>query len=149
MSNARIHEFDLRVRYAETDRMGVVYYGNYLMYFEVARAEFMRHVGIPYSEMERRGIVMAVSEVYCRYRQPAFFDDVLLIRTWVSEMSRVRVKFEHEIYRKETMELLATGYARLGCVSPAGRIQRLPEDIANALESKLIVEAGEREQFGG
>ena len=138
MTDSHVHEFDLRVRYAETDRMGVVYYGNYLMYFEVARAEYMRDAGIPYSEMERRNVIMAVSEVYCRYRQPAFFDDVLLIRTWISEMSRVRVKFEHEIRRKETGELLATGYARLGCVTTEGRVQRLPEDLAEVLAARCV-----------
>lgn len=99
----------LRVRYAETDQMGVVYHGNFFQYFEVARAESIRDLGITYADMERMGVIMPVIEVQCRYLKPARYDDLLTIKLILKELPPGhKVEFFHEVYN-EKEELLATG----------------------------------------
>lgn len=103
-------ETTVRVRYAETDRMGVVYYGNYFMYFEVGRVEWCRARGFNYRDMERdEGAMLVVGEAKCRYRAPARFDDLLRIRTSVGRARSNVVIFVYEIDNAETGERLATG----------------------------------------
>ena len=99
----------IRVRYAETDQMGVVYHGNYFPYFESARAESIRQLGFTYADMERMGVIMPVIDVHCRYLRPARYDDLLTIRTIVKELPvHHKIEFHHEVYN-EQKELLATG----------------------------------------
>ena len=86
-----------RVRYAETDKMGVVYHSNYIIYFELGRTEAMRRIGITYSELEKRGYGLAVIETGARYRSAARYDDLLTIRTWLREVRKTRLRFEYEI----------------------------------------------------
>ena len=93
-------EIQLRVRYGETDRMGFVYYGNYATYFEVARVEALREMGISYREMEDGGISLPVSEYKIKYIKPAFYDDQLLIKTQIREMPGVRIVFHYESYNQ-------------------------------------------------
>ncbi len=103
-------ETKLRVRYAETDKMGVVYYGNYYIYFEVGRVEYMRQRGVNYREMELQDdSFIVVAESKCRYRRPARYDDPLRIRTCVLAAKRRTIHFGYEIIHDETGELLATG----------------------------------------
>lgn len=104
-----ISETTIRVRYAETDQMGVVYHSNYFPYFESARAESIRELGFTYGDMERMGIIMPVIEVQCRYFRPALYDDLLTIRTILKALpDDHKIKFDHEVYN-EQKELLATG----------------------------------------
>lgn len=103
-----ITETKLRVRYAETDQMGVVYHGNYFPYFETARAESIRQLGFTYADMEKMGIIMPVIEVQCRYLRPALYDDLLTIKVILKELPvHHKIEFHHEV-QNEKDELLAT-----------------------------------------
>jgi acyl-CoA thioester hydrolase len=94
------HEIQLRVRYAETDQMGYVYYGNYATYFEVARVETFRHIGFSYKEMEDEGIMMPVLEYKTKYIKPARYDDLLTIKIIIKDKPGVRIRFEYEVYNE-------------------------------------------------
>lgn len=102
-------ETQIRVRYAETDQMGVVYHSNYFPYFESARAEFTRQLGFTYVDMEKMGVIMPVIEVQCRYLRPAKYDDLLTVKTLLKELPvHHKIEFHHEVYN-EKKELLASG----------------------------------------
>lgn len=104
-----ITETQLRVRYAETDQMGVVYHSNYFPYFETARAESIRQLGFTYADMEKMGIIMPVIEVQCRYLRPALYDDLLTIKVILRELPvHHKIEFHHEVFNEKD-ELLATG----------------------------------------
>ncbi len=107
----------IRVRYAETDTMGVVYYANYLVYMEVARVEYLRQHGCPMSEVDRK-IHMPVVDVSCRYVKPARLDDLLRVTSRVSERKRASFTFSYEVTHAETGELIATGETRHACWDP-------------------------------
>ncbi len=107
----------IRVRYKDTDTMSVVYYGNYLTYFEVARVEYLRERGLPMSEVDKR-IHMPVVEAFVKYVKPAKLDDLLDVRSRVSERKRASFTFSYEI-RNEAKELVATGFTRHACWDPA------------------------------
>lgn len=99
----------IRVRYAETDQMGVVYHSNYFPYFESARAESIRQLGFTYADMERMGVIMPVVDVHCRYLRPALYDDLLTIKTMLKELPvHHKIEFHHEVYNEKN-ELLAVG----------------------------------------
>jgi acyl-CoA thioester hydrolase len=123
-----VTETRLRVRYAETDQMGVVYYSNYLVWMEVGRVELCKTCGFNYREMESRdGIYLAVAEANCRYRSPAKFDDEVLVKTWIERAATRGVTFAYEIRIAETDRQLATGYTRHVFVSREMRPTHLPE----------------------
>jgi acyl-CoA thioester hydrolase len=104
-----VTESKVRVRYAETDQMGVVYHSHYFQYFEVARAEAIRELGFTYADMEKMGTIMPVIEVQCRYLRPALYDDLLTIRVILKEMpANHKIEFHQEVYN-EKGELLVTG----------------------------------------
>lgn len=94
-------EVQIRVRYAETDKMGYVYYGNYATYLEVARVETFREVGFSYKELEESGVLMPVLEYKTRYIRPARYDDLLTIKVWVKNKPSARIVFEYEVYNEE------------------------------------------------
>jgi len=95
------HEEKVRVRYAETDKMGYVYYGNYSSYFEVARVELMRSLGISYKEMEEEGVMLPVADYKIKYLRPAFYDDLLTIKTTVKEKPGIKIRFHYELENKK------------------------------------------------
>ncbi len=97
-----------RVRYAETDQMGMAYYANYLVWFEVMRGDFMRAVGIPYSDLEREGYILPIIEAHVRYRSPARYDDAIAIVAWIQRLRSRMITFEYRVERGS--ELLATGW---------------------------------------
>ncbi len=100
---------NIRVRYAETDQMGVVYHGNYFQYFEVARAECIRTLGLTYADMEKAGIMMPVVDVNCKYLRPALYDDLLTVKVILDHLpDNHKILFRQEVYN-ERQELLATG----------------------------------------
>ncbi len=105
-------EMKIRVRYGETDRMGYVYYGNYAEYFEVARVEALRELGMNYKDMEDSGIMLPVYTLSVKYLKPAFYDDMLTIKTSIKEIPMARITFSHEIYNEKN-ELLNTGEVTL------------------------------------
>lgn len=112
-----IGETTIRVRYAETDAMGVVYYANYLVYFEVGRVEFLRQNGFPMAEVDRK-VHMPVVEASVRYVKAARLDDLLRVRCWIGERKRASFLFRYEIRHAETGDLIATGDTRHACWHP-------------------------------
>ena len=116
----------MRVRYAETDQMGVVYYANYFVWFEVGRTDLLRDAGWSYREMELEGIALPVIEAHCEYRQSARYDDELEIRTTGSQLSPVRVAFDYEVVRPSDAATIATGRTIHAALDRDGRPCRLP-----------------------
>jgi len=108
----KVNETQLRVRYGETDQMAYVYYGNYAQYFEVARVEWLRKLGISYKQLEEQGIMLPVLKLEVNYHKPAKYDDLLTIKTTVKKRPSVRIEFHFEIYN-EAKELLTTGFTSL------------------------------------
>jgi acyl-CoA thioester hydrolase len=117
----------VRVRYAETDNMGVVYYANYLVWFEVGRTDLLRQSGWSYREMELEGFSLPVVEARCAYKQPARYDDELEIRTIGQVVSLVRLRFDYEIARLSDNVMLATGHTVHASLDRSGRPCRLPD----------------------
>jgi acyl-CoA thioester hydrolase len=127
----------LRVIYGDTDQMGMVYYGNYLRYFEAARNEFLRGAGAEYREFERsHGLRLPVVEATVNYRKPARYDDELALHAAVPEFRRVSARFVYEIRRVADGELLATGHTVHACIDADGRIVRIPEPLRQALSAR-------------
>jgi acyl-CoA thioester hydrolase len=122
----------LRVRYAETDRMGVVYYANYLVWFEVARADLLRSFGWTYREMEETGVCLPVIEAQCEYRRPARYDDEVTIRTEGRLKSQVRMEFTYEVLLDGSSQPAAVGRPVHAATDPAGRPRRLPDRVMAA-----------------
>ena len=118
-----------RVPYADTDKMGVVYYANYLVFFERARNELLRSVGLPYAVMEEEGLMLPVIEAHCHYRRPARYDDLLEIHACVKEIKGARVNIACEVRRDG--ELLVEGHTIHACVNPQGRPIRPPPNIVS------------------
>jgi acyl-CoA thioester hydrolase len=124
----------VRVIYGDTDQMGMVYYANYLRYFEVARNEFLRRAGVPYRAFEESaGLRLPVVEATVRYRRPARYDDELAIHAAVPEVSRASAKFVYAIRRAPDGEELVTGHTVHACVDTAGKLARIPETLRAAL----------------
>jgi acyl-CoA thioester hydrolase len=122
----------LRVRYAETDQMGVVYYANYLVWFEVARADLLRSLGWTYREMEASGVFLPVIESHCEYRRPARYDEEIEIRTDGRLCSPVRMEFAYDVVLKSTNVVAAAGRTLHAALGRDGRPCRLPERILEA-----------------
>jgi cytidylate kinase len=123
-----------RVPYADTDQMGVVYYANYLKYFEMFRTEMLIAAGESYQKMEEHGYSLPVIEAVCRYKSPARFEDVLSVTGYVAECKGVRVRIECQIHRGDT--LLAEGYTVHACINRAGRPVRVPSTLADLMPEK-------------
>lgn len=119
------HEIEIRVRYSETDQMGVVYHSNYFSYFEMGRTEMLRSRGISYKEMEEKGLFAVVVKVECSYRLPAKYDDLLTLKTKVKRVTRVKIEHEYNLYRKH--ELLAVGNITLAVIDKKGVVHRIPD----------------------
>jgi acyl-CoA thioester hydrolase len=126
----------IRVRYAETDQMGVVYYGNYAQYFEVGRAESIRSLGYTYKRMEEEGLMMPVTEMHIRYLRPAKYDDVLTVKTTVRELpTSYKITFHQEIFN-EKEELLTSGFVTLFFMDPKTmKRSRIPDGLTTILSS--------------
>ena len=128
-----MHRFAIRVRYGDTDQMGVAYYGNYLRWFEIGRAEMMRSLGRTYREIEADGVRLPVVEAWCRYLKPARYDDRVVIETGVSHRARASVRFSYRIVREEDGELLAVGGTEHCFLDRSDRPARAPEALAELL----------------
>jgi acyl-CoA thioester hydrolase len=124
----------IRVRYAETDGMGIVYYANYLTWFEVARTDWLRQLGASYRELEQReGVYLPVVEARCRYHKPARYDDVIEIRTMASRPSRAQIRFDYELWRLDDRDLLARGSTWHVAVNVQGKPRRFPDRLLELL----------------
>ena len=129
MSHHRVVETDLRVRYAETDAMGIVYHAHYIVWFEVGRGEYLRQRGGDYAEFEAQGYYLPVTELDARFRAPARYGDLVTIRTWVEEARSRGATFAYEVVMKETGQTLATGHTGHICIDREGRVRRLPHEV--------------------
>ncbi len=124
----------IRVRYAETDQMGYVYYGNYAMYYEVARVEALRNLGLSYKELEKAGIIMPVTENYSKYIRPGRYDELLEIKVVIKEIPSKRINFHYEIFNEDN-KLINTGQTQLAFVDTrSGRAVAAPDEIITALK---------------
>jgi acyl-CoA thioester hydrolase len=119
----------VRVRYAETDQMGVVYHSNYLVWFEIGRTDWLRETGWTYREMEAAGIQLPVIEAHCVYKQGARYDDDVEVRTRASKLSPLRVQFDYQAIRRADGVLLATGHTVHVAIDRDGRVMRLPDHV--------------------
>lgn len=129
-------ETQIRVRYAETDQMGVVYHSNFFPYFESARAESIRKLGFTYADMEKIGVIMPVVDVHCRYLRPARYDDLLTIKTMLKELpTHHKIEFHHEVFNEQN-ELLAVGKIILYFMEAKTMKKTImPELLLNKLQS--------------
>jgi len=136
------HDTLLRVRYSETDKMGIVYYANYLVWFEIGRAEFCRARGFSYRDMEENDdAFLVVAESYCRYKAPAFYDDELLVRTHIAEMRRRSLRFGYEIVRVSDDQINAEGETGHVVTDTNGRVRSFPEGYAQRLLAPPTVQS--------
>jgi acyl-CoA thioester hydrolase len=118
-------ETTIRVRYAEADRMGLLHHAQYLVYLEQARTELLRSLGHTYRDLEDQGFLLVLTKVEVRYRRPAYYDDLLTIRTFVERTTAVRIDHRYEVLRGD--ELVAEATTTLACVDREGRPQALPK----------------------
>jgi acyl-CoA thioester hydrolase len=128
-----VHHFAIRVRYGDTDQMGMAYYGNYLRWFEIGRAEMMRSLGASYRSIEEEGIQLPVLEARCRYLKPARYDDLVAVETGVLEVGRASVRFGYRIVNEISGELLAHGMTEHCFLGARGRPVRPPEKLSGLL----------------
>lgn len=128
------HASQVRVRYVETDAMGVVYYANYFVWFEVGRCELLRSVGQTYRELERDGVMLPVIDAQCKYRGPARYDDVLEIATRGVLLSPVRVEFCYDVVRTADGVVLASGRTVHAATDRSGNPRRLPRAVLEVFE---------------
>lgn len=133
----KYHLSQFRVRYSETDQMRVVYHGNYAQYFEVGRVEWLRNIGVSYKWMEENGIMLPVVSLSINYKKPAYYDDLLTLKTILKKQSTVKIEFDYELYNQK-QELLTTGNSILVFVSmKTGRPIAPPQyilDLLNKIE---------------
>jgi acyl-CoA thioester hydrolase len=127
------HDVTIRVRYAETDQMGVVYHSNYLIWFEIGRVELMRELGFDYKLMEiNDDTFIVVADVHCRYHAPAHYDELLTVRTRILETKSRALKFGYEIFHQSDAKLLATGHTVHVACNRAGKVKHFPEKYKTA-----------------
>jgi acyl-CoA thioester hydrolase len=121
-------DVDIRVRYAETDQMGVAYYANYLVWFEVGRSEFCRERGFRYADLEAFGYKLVVIDAHCRYRNSARYDETVIVRTRLKEANKRMITFGYQVLRRgQKEEVIAEGETRHICVDTSGKTRSLPE----------------------
>jgi acyl-CoA thioester hydrolase len=122
---------DVRVIFGDTDQMGVVYYANYLRYFEGARAAYWRALGRSYKDLEAWGVALPVVEAHCEYRRPAYYEDVLGVDVWVSQLRAASLRFAYRIHRGD--ELIAEGETRHAVTGKDGKLRALPPALRDAI----------------
>jgi acyl-CoA thioester hydrolase len=133
-----VNESRLRVRYAETDQMGVVYHSNYFIWFEVGRVELLRQLGFSYRDMERNDDCrIAVVDAHCRYRTPALYDDELIVRTHIKNVRESLVHFGYELLRQTDGAVLAEGETMHMAISSNQQVTRFPEKYLRALRAAM------------
>ncbi len=137
-----MHVTELRVRYAETDQMGVVYHANYLVWCEVGRTEFVRAVGMPYREMEANGVGLAVSEASLRFHSPATYDDRVRIETRLTDVRSRALTFEYAIVNAESGAKLVSASTRLIAIDRGGKLTSLPPTVRDAFQRARAGDVG-------
>ncbi len=132
----KCYEFPVRVTYADTDKMGIIYYANYFKYFEAGRTELLRSLGVRYRDLEiQRKLFLPCVEANCRYLAPSRYDDLLVVCTWISELGRASVRFENQIVDKDLGgKVVARGFSRHAVVNDLWRTTRVPDDLRALLQ---------------
>ncbi len=125
-------DLDIRVRYCETDAMGVLHHSHYVNYFEMGRTEMLRNIGGSYRQMEESGLFLMIVKFECTYKAPAHYDDLLQLRTILKRITPAKMEHDYELYRDD--DLLATGRTILACVDKEGMVRRVP-DVYRIVES--------------
>ncbi len=120
------HRNTCRVIYGDTDNMGVAYHANYLRWFEMGRTEMFRFLGLTYKSIESKGVYLPVSEVYCKFRSPAHYDDLIVIETALDTRVRGGIKFDYRIFAEDGQTLLVEGYTKHACLNADGKVVRPP-----------------------
>ena len=136
----REHHTDLRVRYAETDQMGVVYHANYLVWCEIGRTDFIRSLGRPYAQLEAEGVKLAVADASLRFHAGATYDDPIRVRTRLTAVRSRAITFTYRIERADRDQLLVTAQTTLVGMGGDGRTRALPADLRQLLEAALWVD---------
>lgn len=127
-------EVKVRVRYSETDRMGYVYYGNYASYFEVARVEALRDIGMPYLRMEEEGFLLPVLDYKVHYLKPAFYDDLLMIKTSIAQLPSVKIMFSYEVFGEDGQKLNEAETTLVFINKETGKPCRAPQELLEKLK---------------
>ena len=130
--------FEIRVRYSDTDKMGVVYYSNYFTWLEVARTEMFRSFGLDYRSIEKdKQLALPVIEAHCQYKSPARYDDIVLIETKISKMKNTSLRFDYNLINKDTGKLLALAYTTHVFIDKNRKPVKIPEEIKEVLKKSL------------
>jgi acyl-CoA thioester hydrolase len=129
----KINVSKIRVIYADTDAMGIVYHTNYIKWFEIGRTELLRDMGIYYAVFESRGLNLPLTKAYCHYLLPARYDQVLLIETVIEYVKRASIKFNCSIWDEQQKKKLVEGYTVHACTNSEGTIVRIPEDVVDLI----------------
>ena len=122
-----VTETTFRVRYAETDQMGIVHHASYIAWLEEGRSQWMRAHGGSYAQFEKEGLLLVVSDLYLRYRQPARYDQEVTIRCWVDSVRSRQIQFNYEVVDAETRAIFVSGYTRLICLDGEGNVTKMPD----------------------
>jgi len=130
-------EFKIRVTYADTDAMGIVYHTNYIKWFEIGRTEFFREIGIVYADIEAAGYYLPLSEAHCHYIMPARYDEILVIQTEIVYIRRASIKFSYTIMDEKKEREIAEGYTLHAFTDKSGKIIRAPEDMIKRVKEVL------------
>jgi acyl-CoA thioester hydrolase len=134
----KFYDFEVRISYSETDRMGVIYYANYLVFFERGRTEFLRSIGMRYRDLEeKKGIFLPALEAYVKYMHPGRYDDLIKVRTFISKLGGAHIDFRYEITNVESGQLIATGTSSHPTVNRDWKPTRIPAALRMLLESHL------------
>ena len=135
--NEPMHRCSVRVLYGDTDSGGVVYYANYLKFFEMGRTEFMREYVTSYREVEERGLILPVVESYVRYKASAVYDDLITVETSLAEVKSVSCRFNYRILRAQDQKFLVKGFTAHAVVDRQGKLQKMPADLSARLKSVM------------
>ncbi|HOF04050.1 MAG TPA: thioesterase family protein [Syntrophales bacterium] len=133
----------IRVIYADTDAMGIVYHTNYIKWFEIGRTELFRDLGIVFSEWEGEGVSFPLTRAYCHYLQPARYDDLLWIDTEIEYLRRASIKFRSVVRNEKRSQVLAAGYTVHACLDREGRIVRIPRRMAEMIAKGINTKTGD------
>jgi acyl-CoA thioester hydrolase len=133
-----IHSTDYRIIYGDTDMAGVVYYGNYLRFFEIGRTEYLRSfLGTSYAQLQKQGILLPACEAYCRYKAPAIYDDVIKICTSIVKITRMTLRFHYEIRKDGKKYPIVRGFSVHTAVDRYGKICHLPQKLRDSIKKLL------------
>ena len=130
-----VHTYFVRVRYADTDQMGVVYHARYLEWFEAARTEMLREMGMVYKQLEQSGIYMPVVEAYCRYRKPVKYDELVRVRTALGDISRSKIRLDYEVQGEKDETVRVEGYTVHCFMDESGKPRRASQELLSFFQN--------------